>query len=181
MYAYTYQYDRIKEEGYLSLSLANRADPLFKERLNVHSDNAGSQNPEDIWAYLEGTFRGRTRSICAITEPAPIRTYQHPYLNRLVHRADLVSFDAEKLWQDGIIEAIYCKDMREAVKKDLFRENIYPIGALNEIDPAPVDWTLCEKKPYSHRSPWAAVKHYFFVLKDGRIPPEYITREENKV
>jgi len=178
MYAYTYQYDRIKQEGYRSLSLINRDDPTFQQRMSVHAENAGSKNPDDIWDYLEGTFKGRTRSICAITEPAPMKTYKHTYLNYLIHHADLVSFDVDKLWQADIIEAIYCKDMRETVKKELFFENIYPVPTPDEIDKSPLNWDLCDARPYIHRSPWAAVKHYFLVLKDGYIPPEYITLEK---
>lgn len=178
MYAYTFQYNRIKTEGYKSLSLVNRNDPTFQERLVVHAGNAGSENPEDIWTYLEKTFSGRTRSICAVTEPVPIKAYQHNYLNYLIHHADLISFDIDHLWQKGIIEAIYCKDLRETIKKEIFFENIYPIKTPDDIDKTPLDWTLCEKKPYVARSPWASVKHYFFVLKDGYIPPEYIILEK---
>ena len=177
LYAYTYQYDRIKKEGYKSLALINRNDPTFADRIAVHADNTGSDNPKDIWAYLEGTFPGRTKSVCAITSPAPVQVYNHNYLNYLIHHADLVSFDVDRLWQDGLIEAIYCKDMRETILKDYFFENIYPIKTPDEIDREPLDWSLCEKRPYFHRSPWAAIKHYFLVLKDGRIPPEYITLE----
>ena len=181
MYAYTYQYDRIKTEGYKSLALVNQNEPSFQERLSVHAENAHSENCADIWAYLEKTFSGRTRSVCAVTEPAPIKTYKHNYLNYLIHHADLVSFDVDKLWQDGIIEAIYCKDLRETILTEIFFENIYPIQSPAEIDRTPVDWNLCEKKPYCLRSPWAAVKHYFFVLKDGIIPPEYITLETDEL
>jgi len=177
MYAYTYLYNQIKKEGYKSLSLVNQDDPIFRKRLSVYAGNAHSENDKDIWAYLEKTFSGRTRSICAITEPAPIRTYKHNYLNHLIQYADLVSFDVDELWQKGIIEAIYCKDLRETIKKEIFFENIYPIKTPDDIDRTPLDWSLCEKKPYAARSPWASVKHYFLVLKNGIIPPQYITLE----
>ncbi|MDY6407616.1 MAG: hypothetical protein SPL08_02790 [Pseudomonadota bacterium] len=175
LYLYTYQYDKIKEEGYKSLSLFDKRTNLYKQRLHIYDNNAGSDKIKDILAYLEKTFHGRLRSICVITEPAPIKEYKHPYLNNLVHHADVLSFDLDQLIKDGIVEAIYCKDNRATILKDPYFENIYPVKP-DEIDRMPYDWDLSGTKKYIKFSPWSTIKHYFLVLKDGYVPAKYIKK-----
>lgn len=177
VYLYTYAYDKIKTEGYKSLSLFDKDGDYYKNALMMHQNSAKSDNPEDILAYLERTFEGRLRSICVITDMAPVQEYKHPYLNWLIHRADVLSFDLNQLIDDGIVEAIYCKDLRETALKDASFENIYKINNIEEIDLIPNDWHLCEDEKYNGLSPWATIKHYFLVLKNGFIPAKYVTLE----
>ena len=56
LYLYTYQYDKIKKEGYKSLSLFDKRINLYKQRLHVYDNNAGSKKIKDILLYLEKTF-----------------------------------------------------------------------------------------------------------------------------
>ena len=177
VYLYTYAYEKIKQEGYKSLSMFDKNSEHTKKCLWTHKSKAKSENPDDIIAYLEQTFEGRLRSICVITNIAPKEEYKHPYLNYLVHSADVISFDLEKLIADGIIEAMYCKDLRETILVDSTLENIYKINDINDIDLTPHDWHLCGGDKYIKYSPWATIKHYFLVLTNGYIPPEYITLE----
>ncbi len=177
VYLYTYAYDKIKKEGYKSLSRFDENSDYYKDALLIHQSSAKSQNLNDILEYLEKTFKGRLRSICVITDIAAIEEYKHPYLNWLVHYADVISFDLNQLIKDGIVEDIYCKDLRQTALKDASFENIYRINDIDEIDFTPNDWHLCENEQYKNLSPWATIKHYFLVLKDGVIPPKYITLE----
>lgn len=177
VYLYTYAYDTIKEEGYKSLSMFDKNSEHYQKSLWTHKSSAKSENPDDILRYLENTFEGRLRSICVITDIAPLTEYKHPYLNYLVHHADVISFDLNQLIEDGIVEAIYCKDTRQTVLKDPSFENIYKINNIEEIDLGQNDWQLCGKDEYKKASPWSTIKHYFLVLKNGFIPPEYITLE----
>lgn len=177
VYLYTYAYDKIKEEGYKSLSMFDKNSDYYKNALSIHKSSAKSQNLDDIAEYLEKTFKGRLRSICVITDIVPIEEYKHPYLNWIVHHADVISFDLNQLIKDGIVEAIYCKDLRQTVLNDAGFENIYKINNIDEIDLTPNDWHLCEDEKYKNFSPWATIKHYFLVLKDGFIPTKYITLE----
>ncbi|MBP3346167.1 MAG: hypothetical protein J6L86_03950 [Alphaproteobacteria bacterium] len=177
MYVYTFAYDKIKEEGYKSLSMFDKDSEHYKGCLWTHRCSANSENYVDIEAYMERTFEGRLRSICAITEIAPVTDYQHPYLDRLVHYADVISFDAGQLVKDGVVEAVYCKDLRQTVLINPAFENIYKLNGLDEIDTEPYDWRLCGEKEYQKYSPWATIKHYMLVLKDGYVPPRYITLE----
>lgn len=177
MYLYTFAYDQIEKEGYKSLSMFDKNTQSVKSALWTHRHSAKSEDDEKILAYLENTFKGRLRSICAITEPAPAAEYKHPYLNHLVHHADVISFDLSQLIKDGIVEEIYCKDLRETVLLDSAFENIYKIKSIEEIDTSPLDWNLCGSDAYLKYSPWATIKHYFLVLKDGFIPVKYLSRE----
>lgn len=180
MYIYTYQYDKIKAEGYKSLAALPR-DENFARRLKVHAHSAGTEDPAGIMQYLENTFPGRLRSVCVLTETAPFGTFRHPYLNTLVHCADIISVNLEQLLNDGIVEAIYAKDLRRTILDDPDFENIFPVNGIDEIKAAatddPADWHLCEKEEYLPYSPWATIKHYFLVLANGCIPPGYITLE----
>lgn len=80
--------------------------------------------------YLENTFPGRLRSVCALTETAPSDTFRHPYLNTLVHCADIISVNLEQLLKDGIVEAIYAKDLRRTILDNPDFENIFPVSGL---------------------------------------------------
>ena len=177
VYLYTYAYDKIKKEGYKSLSVFDKDSDYYKNALLIHKNSAKSDNFDDILSYLEKTFEGRLRSVCVITDIAPVQEYQHPYLNWLVHYADVISFDLNQLIKDGIVEAIYCKDLRQTALKDASFENIYKINNVEEVDLTPNDWHLCEEERYKSFSPWATIKHYFLVLKNGFIPTEYATLE----
>ncbi len=169
LYSFTYAWDAIKENGYLSAS--RQKNPGI---LTVYKNSAGSEKPEDIINFLESTFKGRFRSISCVTEIAPIDNYKHPYLNNLVKNANIISFDIDRMWADGIIEAIYCKDCTETVKEDINFENIYKIDDISQIDYSPLDWHSCDVK---WGSPYNVIRHYMLVLKDGIVPPQYITKE----
>ena len=177
VYLYTYAYENIKKEGYKSLAMFDKDNEDTKKRLLVHRSSAKSENTEDIIAYLEQTFKGRLSSICVITDVAPQEEYKHPYLNNLVHHADVISFDLDELIANGVVEAVYCKDLRETILTNPGFENIYKVNNINDIDLEPNDWHLCGNDEYIKYSPWATIKHYFLVLSKGYIPPEYITLE----
>lgn len=130
---------------------------------------------------LEKIFEGRLRSICVITDMAPKKDYKHPYLNYLIHHANVISFDLNKCLKDGLIEAVYCKDTRKTVLTNPIDENIYKINNIDEIDMSSFDWDLCGKDEYISFSPWATIKHYFIVLTKGYIPPEYISFEVDRL
>lgn len=177
VYAYTYEYDKIKSEGYKSLAMFDKNSEHFKGILMTHRHSAGSEDPGKIIAYLERTFPGRLRSVCVLTETAPVREYAHPYLNCLVHNADIVSFDLDRLIKDGLVEAVYCKDIRKTVLTEPYFENIYKVNDLSSLGDEPCDWHLCETEKYKNVSPWATVKHYMLVLTNGYIPSEYVMHE----
>lgn len=174
VYAYTYQYEQIKKEGYKSLSLIGRDTDIYKQRIAVHSTQAHSDKIEDIESYLEKTFKGRLRSICVLTEKAPRKKYKHPYFNNVANNATLLSFDLDELIKDGLVEGIYCKDNFRYLGTDLNDEHIYKVLP-NEIDTTPIDWDLIGK--HIKYSPWSCIRHYMIVLTKGYIPPKYVHLE----
>lgn len=169
LYCYSYFPENILKEGYLSA--ANNPTP---KQLIVYKTKANSEDFEVIKQYLESTFPGRTRSVCALTEYAPLEEYEHPYLNYLVHHAAVISFDVDELAAAGLLEAVYCKDCKEALKEEIEQENIYKLNSLEEIDVTPLDWHYCSEK---YGSPYNVLRHYMLVLTKGYIPPEYIRLE----
>ena len=170
LYCYTFHSKKIMNEGYLSV--ANNPNP---QQLSIYAKRAGSENTEAIKDYLNGLFPGRTRSICCLTEVAPAAEYKHPYLNNLVHHADVVSFELEALLRDGLVEVIYCKDCSQTVQTDVKFENIYKIENAAEIDVSPLNWFGCDEK---YGSPYNMLRHYMLVLTKGYIPPEYLCLEK---
>ena len=170
LYCYTYNADKIMAEGYLSA--ANNPNP---EQLKMYTNKAHSEDFTEIKKYLESTFKGRTRSISCLTETAPIETYQHPYLDWLVHHAQVISFDIEKLQKDGLIKKIYCKDNSQTTPTDISFENMYEIENISQIDTTPLDWHSCQEK---YGSPYNMLRHYILILTKGSIPPEYLTLEK---
>ncbi len=169
LYCFTFYLDKIMKEGYLSLA-ANK-DP---KQASVYARKAGSDNLEDIKAYLERQFEGRTRSICCLTEMPEIKEYEHPYLNHIVHYADIISFELDDLVKANLVEAIWCKDCHETAKIDYEKENIYRLKSFDEIDTSPLPWDDAKEE---YGSPYNMLRHYFIVLRKGFIPPEFIKLE----
>ena len=50
--------------------------------------------------------------------------------------------------------------------------------SVKDIDFSPVDWSICNDK-LGRR--FAYVRYYLLVIKDGLIPPEYITTEKQNM
>ena len=119
---------------------------------------------------------GRTRSISCLTEKAPIEDYGHPYLHYLVHNAAVISFELDDLLKDGLIEAVYVSPaIRPDLDKDLpqdIDERLIKLASINNIDTSPVDWSVCDEKLGLR---FSVVPYYLVVIKDGIIPPKYIT------
>lgn len=170
LYCYTYCSEAIIQDGYLSA--ANNPQP---RQLSIYARQAGSEDFDEIKAYLDSIFSGRSRSICCLTEKAPPGEYKHPYLNHLVQYAGVISFELDELVRDGLVEAVYCKDCSETVKSDINFENIYQIKNTAEIDISPLMWQACDEK---YGSPYNMLRHYMLILTKGYIPPQYLRLEK---
>ena len=53
VYLYTYAYNKIKKEGYKSLSMFDKDSDYYKNALLIHKSSAKSDNTDDILSYLE--------------------------------------------------------------------------------------------------------------------------------
>ncbi len=159
LYHYTPKENSCLQRGILSVS-------LLPEYLFHYETRAKSKNPETIIKWLDSTFYGRSRSVSCFTEPLMLH-------GKIVAVGDgnLFSFDIDRLVEDGLVESIYQKTKSE---KGGYIEGFEKVE-IDEIDYAPLDFS-----PYNTEEEITNVffRHYFVVLKNGYIPPEYITKEK---
>ena len=162
LYHYAPKENTVLKDGLLSISKGPRD-------LKAYAHRAGSEKREDILAWLDKTFAGRSRAISCLTEP--IRWQGNDaVLKAIVDRSVLFSFELDDLVKDGLVEAIWCKDGSDAGG---YNEQFYQVKP-EEIDLSPLSW---EKVDTAKDLLYAVVRHYLIVLKDGYIPPQYLKRE----
>lgn len=138
------------------------------EELLKYGKRLGTDDPEKILSWMEGTFHGRSRAISVLTEPVHWQG-NDPMLKEWVDIMDLLEVDFDALAKDGQVESIWCKECSDANGTN---ENIRIISA-DEIDYSPLPWHLCSKEKGLF---FGVIRHYFLVMKDGVIPVKYIRR-----
>ena len=142
-------------------SVSNLPQELLK-----YAKRAGSDYTDEIIAWLEKTFPGRSKAISVLTEP--IRAERNdPMLKKWVDTKTLVAIEYEKLLADGLIVALYCKKESDRAG---FNEKFDQIS-FDKIDFSPLPWHLCSEKQGLF---FGAIRHYFLVMKEGVIPSKYI-------
>jgi len=158
LYHYVPENNDVSKVGILSASA--RPEELMK-----YANRAGSQNPEDILAWLEGTFEGRSRAVSVLTEPVQTEGTD-PMLAKWVADKQVVCIDKNRLWQSGLVDSVWCKEGSLSGGKN---ERIYQVN-IDQIDDSPLSWHLCSKEKGLF---FGVVRHYFLVMKNGVIPPEF--------
>ena len=164
LYHYAPKENTVQTEGLLSVS-------KISERLMVYAKRAGSENRDEIMAWLEQTFEGRSRSISCLTEPIKWQG-NDDVLKKIVDGSILFSFELENLIKDGLIEAIWCKN---GSLSHGYEENFFRVST-DEIDASPLAW---EKVDVSKGLLYGVIRHYLLVLKNGYIPPKYLKKESD--
>lgn len=162
LYHYAPKENTVIKQGLLSISKASTD-------LRAYARRAGSENRDEILAWLDQTFEGRSRSIACLTEPIKWQG-NDDVLKKIVDGSVLFSFELEDLIKDGVVEAIWCKNGSLAHG---FEENFLKIS-IKEIDTSPLSW---EKVDASKGLLYGVIRHYLLVLKDGYIPPKYLKKE----
>ena len=162
MYHYARLGNTILKDGLLGIKESGRS-------LRPYAHRAGTDEPEKIYEWLDSTFKGRSNSISCLTEKI-IWKGNDNILKSIVDGCELFSFDLEQLVQDGIVTAIWCKCGSDAGGYNEKFEKV----ELEEVDCSPLTWEKCDS---SKDLLFATVRHYMLVLKDGFIPPKYITLE----
>ena len=162
LYHYAPKVNTIKEKGLLSISKGPRD-------LRAYAHRAGSENRDEIMAWLDKTFAGRSRAISCLTEPIKWQG-NDAVLKAIVDRSALFSFELNDLIKAGLVESIWCKNGSDAGG---YNEKFFEIKP-EEIDLSPLTW---EKVDAAKDLLYAVVRHYLIVLKDGYIPPQYLTLE----
>lgn len=164
LYHYAPKVNTIKEKGLLSISKGPRD-------LRAYAHRAGSENRDEIMAWLDKTFAGRSRAISCLTEPIKWQG-NDAVLKAIVDRSALFSFELEDLLQARLVEAIWCKNGSDAGG---YNERFYQVTP-QDIDLSPLTW---EKVDAAKDLLYAVVRHYLIVLKGGVIPPQYLREEQN--
>ncbi len=103
LYHYAPKENTVMECGLLSISKGPRD-------LRAYAHRAGSENRDDIMAWLDKTFAGRSRAISCLTEPIKWQG-NDTVLKAIVDRSALFSFEIEKT---QVQEA---KDVKQVHKK----------------------------------------------------------------
>ena len=162
LYHYAPKVNTVKEKGLLSISKGPRD-------LRAYAHRAGSENRDEIMAWLDKTFAGRSRAISCLTEPIKWQG-NDAVLKAIVDRSALFSFELDYLIKAGLLESIWCKNGSDAGG---YNEKFFEVKP-EEIDLSPLTW---EKVDAAKDLLYAVVRHYLIVLKDGYIPPQYLTLE----
>lgn len=162
LYHYAPKENTVMKDGVLSISRGPKD-------LRAYAHRAGSENKDDIIAWLEKTFVGRSRAISCLTEPIKWQG-NDVVLKKIVEQSVLFSFELNDLINAGLVEAIWCKNGSAGGG---YHENFYQVSP-QEIDLSPLTW---EKVDASKDLLFAVIRHYMIVLKDGYIPPKYLKIE----
>lgn len=162
LYHYAPIENTVLSDGVLSIS-------CIQKDLRAYAHRAGSNNREEILAWLDKTFYGRSRAISCLTEPIKWQN-NDSVLKRIVENSALFSFDLSELVKDNLVEAIWCKNGSAAGG---YNEKFFQVSP-EEIDFSPLKW---ERVDAAKDMLYAVIRHYLIVMKNGVIPPKYLTRE----
>lgn len=163
LYHYVPKENTVLQDGLLTNAKNSR------DLTRAYAHRCGSENREDILRWLDSTFAGRSRSISCLTEPIQWQG-NDPILKKLVDNSVLFSFNLDELIKDGLVESIWCKN---GSSPDGCNEVLFQVQP-EEIQVTPLSWG---KVDASKSLLYAVVRHYMVVLKDGVIPPQYLTLE----
>lgn len=163
LYHYAPLINTVLSEGLLSVSKS-------KKDLSCYAHRAGSEKREEIFAWLNKTFPGRSKSVSCLTEPIKWQG-NDSFLKAFVDKSVLFSFELDDLIRDGVVEAIYCKSSSDAGGYNEIFQLVQP----EDISLLPLAWEKCNKQKGLL---FGVIRHYLLVLKNGLIPPEYITLEK---
>jgi len=172
MYHYVAKGNNVLEKGLLSLATNPDAD------LSYYYKRSDAQDYDGIVRWMENCFSGRSRGIRCFTEK--IKWHERCLnLKNFIENADLFSFDVEVLAKDGLLDAVYVStsvlDVPDIDEKNCCDEGLCPLSSYREIDFSPIDWSVCDEK-LGRR--FAYVRYYLAIVKDGVIPPQYLTLEK---
>ena len=174
LYHYITKGNTALTEGVLSFAKNPNANLEY-----YYKRTGGKTTHEDIVAWFEGCFEGRSRAIRGFSEPIQWTDKSINMFKPFIENADLFSIDLEALQKDGLIEAVYVSPaIRPNLDKDFPQdvdERLVKLNSIYDIDTSPVDWTACDEKLGLR---FSVVLYYLIVIKGGIIPPRYLTLEK---
>ena len=176
LYHYISKPNTALKDGILSFAKNPNAD------LRYYYKRSGETTHEGIVKWMENCFEGRSRGIRGFSEPIKW-TDNSLSLKDFIDNADIFSIDLDALDNDGLIEAVYISppipiNPNETPKLGIGVTNVDEIliklNNYHDISQSTVDWSVCNDE-LGRR--FAFVPYYVIIIKDGVIPPKYITKE----
>lgn len=172
LYHYITKGNTALTEGILSFAKNPNADLSYYYRRT-----GGETTHSGIVKQMENCFEGRSRAIRGFSEPIQWTEKSINMFKPFIENADLFSIDLDTLQNDGLIEAVY---VSPAIKPNLDKdfpqdvdERLVKLTSISDIDTSPVDWSVCDEKLGLR---FSVVPYYLVVIKDGIVPPKYITK-----
>lgn len=172
LFHYVARPNTVLEDGLLSLAKNPNAD------LRYYHKRTGATTHEDIVKWFENCFEGRSRAIRGFSEPIMWTEKSINMFKPFIENADMFSIDLDALEKDGLIDAVYISPaIRPDLDKDLPQdvdERLVKLNSIRDIDTSPVDWSVCDEAKGLR---FSVVPYYLIIIKDGVIPPKYLTKE----
>ena len=163
----------ILKTGLFSFSKSPQVD------LGYYIYRSGKKTQAEISEWMEGFFPGYSRGIRCFTEPIQPTT---KHLKSLVEATDVYKIDLDGLIRDKLLEAVYVKrplsaddkirEKQVAEWEANHRDGFDPLSSPDEIDYSPINWDICDDKKGWR---FAFTGFHLIILKDGVIPPKYLT------
>lgn len=172
LYHYIAKGNDAQEKGILSFANNQKADLSY-----YFKRSGGKKTHKEICEWMESCFAGRSRAIRAFSEPIQWTERSIYCLKNFVDNADMFEIDISAMDKDGFIEDVYVSpsilDFPNIKEEQGMDEILKKLNGISEIDYTPVDWSVCDDK-LERRFAW--VRYYLIVVKNGVIPPKYITK-----
>ena len=173
LYHYVTKGNDVLQKGLLSFAKNPNANlrHYFKR-------TGGKTTHKEICEWMESCFVGRSRAIRGFSEPIQWTERSIHCLKDFIDNADKFEIDISAMDKDGLIEAVYVSpsilDFPDVTEEKGMDEILQKLNSINDIDYSPIDWSVCDDE-LGRR--FAYVRYYLIVLKDGYIPPQYLTLE----
>lgn len=130
---------------------------------------------------MENCFKGRSNGIRFFTETIKWHDKALSVLKSFIDRCDVFSVDINLLEKDGLVDAVYLSpsfsDNPDYDGNPKYKwgcdEELIKLNSVS-IDFSPIDWSICDDETGRR---FAFVRYYLIVIKDGMIPPKYLSLE----
>lgn len=171
MYHYITKGNSALIDGILSFAANSKAD------LQYYYERSSAATHKGVADWMESCFKGRSRGIRCFSEPIKWTDKSIHCLKDFVDGCDMFEIDIEALAKDGLLEAVYVSppvtDFPEIKEYPGIDEILQKLNSITDIDFSPIDWSVCDDE-LGRR--FAFIRYYLIVVKDGIIPPQYITK-----
>ena len=174
LYHYIRKHNNALNCGILSFAQNPEADLSY-----YYKRSGGQTTHQGIVNWMESCFIGRSRGIRGFTEPIRWSDHNRGCLKCFIDECDCFAIDVEALERDGLLEQIYASpsvlDFPNINEEQNIDEILLKLKGLQDIDYTPIDWDICDDTAGRR---FAYIRYYLIVVKDGIIPPQYITLQK---